>query len=188
MEHFKKLGDLHNALGFQPPENPLISLVTCNGTCTNPGLLHTNDFYMIGFKKMKSGTMLYGKTTYDHDHGSMSFVKPRQIIGVRNLELEENGFIIYFHEDLLSGHPLHSEIKKYSFFEYEVHEALHLSPREEQIIWELYRKMETEYFNNPDEYSKDILLSHISSILKYAQRFYKRQFINRAPLSGNTLS
>jgi AraC family transcriptional regulator, transcriptional activator of pobA len=188
MEHFKKLSDLHNALGFRPPENSLISLVPCDGTCTNRGVLHTNDFYMIGLKKMKSGTMQYGKTLYDHDHGSMSFVKPRQIIGVRNLELEENGFIIYFHEDFLIGHPLHSEIKKYSFFEYEVNEALHLSPREEQIIWELFRKMETEYFNNPDEYSKDILLSHISSILKYAQRYYKRQFLNRAPLTGNTLS
>jgi len=174
--------------GFPPPENPLIGLVKCDGTCTNPGIEHTSDFYMIGFKKMKSGVMLYGKTKYDHDRGSMSFVKPRQIIGIRDLELEENGFIIYFHEDFLNGHSLHHEIKKYGFFEYETNEALHLSPREEEIIWELFNKIETEYRNNQDEYSRGIMLTHIDSILKYSQRFYKRQFINRTPVTGKTVS
>jgi AraC family transcriptional activator of pobA len=188
MDHFKKLADLHRAHGFAPPENPLLGLIKCNGTCTNPGLPHTSDFYMIGFKKMRSGVMLYGKTKYDHDRGSMSFIKPRQIVGMRNLELEENGFIIYFHEDYLNGHNLHAEIKKYSYFEYETHEALHLSPKEEEIIWELYHKIETEYHNNQDEYSRDIILTHIDSILKYSQRFYKRQFINRAALAGTTVS
>jgi AraC family transcriptional regulator, transcriptional activator of pobA len=188
MNHFKKLSDLHRAQSFPPPENPLISVIKCDGTCTNPGIEHTSDFYMIGFKKMKSGTMLYGKTKYDHDRGSMSFVKPRQIIGLRDLELEENGFLIYFHEDFLNGHHLHTEIKKYSYFEYETNEALHLSPKEEATIWELFHKIETEYYNNQDEYSKDIMLTHIDSILKYAQRFYKRQFINRTPISGTTAS
>lgn len=188
MHHFKKLSDLHKSLGFRAPEHPLISLVTCDGTCSNAGFEHTSDFYMIGFKKMKSGVMMYGKTKYDHDRGSMSFMKPRQVNGVRNLELEEDGFIIYFHEDFLNGHPLYHEIKKYHYFDYEVNEALHLSPKEEQVIWELYRKIETEYHNNTDEYSKSIMLSHLDSILKYAQRFYKRQFIDRATMSGTTVT
>jgi AraC family transcriptional regulator, transcriptional activator of pobA len=188
MIHFKNLSDLHRALRFPAPENPLISLITCDGTCCYSGIEHTSDLYMIGFKKMKSGVMMYGKTKYDHDRGSMSFIKPRQVVGVRNLELEENGFIIYFHEDFLNGHPLHHEIKKYNYFDYEVNEALHLSPKEEQVIWELYRKMETEYRNNTDEYSRSIILSHLDSILKYAQRFYKRQFISRTELTGSTVT
>jgi len=189
MKHIKTLSELHQMNGYPPPENPLISLVKCDGSCcTNQGAEYTSDFYMIGFKKMKSGVMMYGKTTYDHDLGSMSFVKPRQILSIRNLELEEDGFLLYFHEDFLNGHPLHAEIRKYSYFDYEVNEALHLSPREEQIIRELYAKIEMEYYNNPDEFSKDIMLAHIDSILKYSQRFYKRQFINRTPLSGKTVS
>jgi AraC family transcriptional activator of pobA len=188
MIHYKHLSDLLQAQSFPPPENPLLGLIKCDGTCTNPGIEHTSDFYMIGFKKMKSGTMLYGKTKYDHDLGSMSFVKPRQIVGLRNLELEENGFLIYFHEDFLNGHPLHHEIKKYGYFEYETNEALHLTPKEEETIWELFHKIQTEYHNNQDEFSRDIMLGHIDSILKYAQRFYKRQFINRIPLAGKTVS
>ena len=88
----------------------------------------------------------------------------------------------------LIGHPLFSGIKKYSFFDYEINEALHLSPREKEIMWSLYHKMEAEYHTNPDEFSKEIILSHLDSILKYAQRFYKRQFIDRKPLSGATVT
>jgi AraC family transcriptional activator of pobA len=188
MDHYKKLSDLHQSHGYPPPENPLLSLIVCDGSCTNPGTEHTSDFYMIGFKKMKSGVMLYGKTKYDHDRGSMSFVKPRQIVGLRDLEFEEKGFLIYFHEDFLNGHNLHHEIRKYNYFEYETNEALHLSPKEEETIWQLFYKIEAEYRNNPDEFSRDIMLAHIDSILKYSQRFYKRQFVNRIELSGKTVS
>jgi AraC-like DNA-binding protein len=48
--------------------------------------------------------------------------------------------------------------------------------------------MEKEYHDNPDEFSKSIILSHLDSILKYAQRFYKRQFIDRKPLTGKTIT
>ena len=143
---------------------------------------------MIGLKRMKAGSMIYGRTKYDNTSGSMYFTKPRQVIEMRNVELEDNGLAIYFHEDFLNGHPLYTEIKKYHYFEYETNEALHLSPKEEETIWELYHKIETEYYNNQDEYSKDIILGLIESILRYSQRFYKRQFINRTDLSGRLVS
>lgn len=187
MKHYKNLFDLHAAHGFPAPENPLMSLVKCQGMCSaNQGEPYSTDFYRIGLKTIKSGEMLYGRTKYDHQSGSMSFVKPRQLIGTRDLEGE--GFFIYIHEDYLLGNALHTEIKKYSYFEYETSEALHLSPREEQIIWELYHKIESEYYNTVDEFSKEIMIAHIDSILKYAQRFYKRQFIHRKELSGKTVT
>lgn len=188
MEHFKTLGELHRANGFKLPENPLLSLIRCDRTCSLGEREFTTNFYMIGFKKLKSGIFSYGRTNYDHENGSMSFVKPRQVIEMRNLEFEEDGFIIYIHEDFLNGHILHSEIKKYNYFDYEINEALHLSPKEESIIWELYDKINSEYHNNQDEYSRDIILTHIDSILKYSQRFYKRQFINRQEISGKMVS
>ncbi|RRB02663.1 helix-turn-helix domain-containing protein [Larkinella rosea] len=188
MTHFKTLSELHQFNGYPPPEHPLLSLLRCHQTCPTDSREYTGDFYMIGLKKMKSGMIRYGRTNYDSDSGSMYFIKPRQIAEMRNLELEEDGFAIYIHEDYLNGHPLHAEIKKYQYFEYEANEALHLSPKEEQIIWDLYRDIETEYNNNPDEYSKDIILGHIEAILRYAQRFYKRQFMNRTELSGRIIS
>jgi len=188
MNHFKTLSELHRFNGYPPPENPMLSLLRCNQSCPSGEREYSGDFYMIGFKKLKSGVIMYGRTKYDNESGSMYFTKPRQAIEFRNIEIEEEGFAIYVHEDFLNGHPLHSEIKKYGYFDYETNEALHLSPKEEETIWELYRKIETEYKNNQDEYSKDIILAHIDSILKYSQRFYKRQFINRTELSGKIVS
>lgn len=181
---------MHRFNSFPPPENPLISLYHCtrSNACVLGDREFTADLYMIGFKKIKSGVVMYGRTKYDHENGSMIFTKPRQIIEFKNLEFEEDGFLIFIHEDFLNGHPLHSEIQKYGYFDYEANEALHLSPREEELIWDLYHKIDAEYNNNQDEYSRDIMLTHIDSILKYAQRFYKRQFINRTELSGKTVS
>jgi AraC family transcriptional activator of pobA len=187
MKHYKALTDLFKANGFAPSEHPLIGVVPCNGNC-GLGKPFSGDFYVIMLKKLRSGTVHYGRTKYDHNDGSMLFVKPRQLIEFRDLVFAEAGFNIFFHEDFLNGHPLHDEIKKYRYFDYETNEALHLSPKEEEIIWDLYRKIETEYNNNTDEYSRDIMLSHIDSILRYSQRFYRRQFINRAELSGVTIT
>ncbi len=189
MTHFKTISELDQAEGFPPPENPLFSLnILTNSTRLPKHLEFTCDCYIICFKKVKSGELLYGKTKYDHDKGMMFFSKPRQRLVAKGLQLAENGFVIHLHEDFLLGHPLFEEIKKYSFFDYETHEALHLSPREKELMWSLYHKMEKEYHDNPDEFSKSIILSHLDSILKYAQRFYKRQFIDRKSLSGNTVT
>lgn len=174
--------------GFPSPLHPLICLQRCKNICSIANSAFTTDFYIIGFKKLRAGVIMYGRTKYDHDNGSMSFIKPRQVIEFNHLEFEEDGFLIFIHEDFFNGHPLHREIQNYSFFDYETDEALHLSPREEEIIWDLYNRIDGEYDNNPDEFSREIILSHIDSILKYAQRFYKRQFVNRAELSGKTVS
>lgn len=190
MIHYKSISELHRGNNYPGPENPLISMLTCDqlSACTLGQREFTTDFYMIAFKKIKSGHVLYGRTRYDHEGGSMLFMKPRQVIEMNNIELEEKGFILYVHEDFLNGHPLHSEIRKYGFFDYEANEALHLSDREEQIIWDLFYRIQAEYYNNTDEYSRDIMLTHLDSMLKYSQRFYKRQFINRTTLSGTTVS
>jgi AraC family transcriptional activator of pobA len=188
MKHYKTLSALHKDNGFTAPEHPLISLYRCNKSCSIGDREFTSDFYMIGLKKLKAGVIKYGRTTYDHDNGSMMFVKPRQVIELKDLHFEEDGFIIFVHEDFLIGQPLHMEIKQYNFFEYEINEALHLSPKEEEMVWNFYHNLNSEYNNNLDEFTRELMLSSISSMLKYAQRFYKRQFINRTAISGKTVT
>jgi AraC family transcriptional activator of pobA len=100
-KHYKSLVELHKDNGFPPPEHPLFSINQCNnsGSCSFGKREFTSDFYMIGFKKLISGVILYGRTKYDHESGSMMFFKPRQIIEIKNVELEEDGFIMFIHED-----------------------------------------------------------------------------------------
>ncbi|MBU2494004.1 MAG: helix-turn-helix transcriptional regulator [Bacteroidetes bacterium] len=189
MKHFKTISELHEIQGYPQPENPLLGLKRLKKTANPLNVSEISyDFYFICLKKLKKGNIWYGKTKYDPDQGFMYFMKPNQIISLHDVILKDKGFSIEIHEDFLMGHPLFTEIKKYDFFDYETREALHLSPREEKIMWSLFNKMEAEYGNNPDEFSKSIILSHLDSILKYAQRFYKRQFIDRKPLSGITIT
>lgn len=172
-------------------ENPLFRLIICVDTCANTyGTTknNTTGLYTIAFKKVISGNFYYGRTKYDHQGGSMTYIKPGQVVELKNLRLEGSGFAIMFHPDFLNGEPLHQTIKKYSFFNYETNEALHISPREEEIIWELFRKIETEYNNDQDDYSKEIILGHIEAILRYSQRFYRRQFLDRSELTGKVIS
>jgi AraC family transcriptional activator of pobA len=55
----------------------------------------------------------------------MYFFKPKQKFTIHDVVIKEPGFTIYLHEDFLIGHPLFNEIKKYSFFDYEINEVLH---------------------------------------------------------------
>ncbi|UII29122.1 helix-turn-helix domain-containing protein [Fulvivirga maritima] len=190
MNHYKTISELCKSNGFPPPENPLLGILTFEESekCTFIEREFTMGFYTIALTKLKSGTFQYGRTKYDHDNGSLAFLKPHQKVLMNNVETSEKGFLLYIHEDFLVNHSLHSEINKYGFFDYEVNEALHLSPKEEEILWDLFNKIQVEYHNNQDEYSKDIILTHIDSFLKYAQRFYKRQFLNRSVLSGSIIT
>jgi len=100
---------------------------------------------------------------------------------------EQKGFSINFHEDFLKGTVLAQQIKKYSLFHYSANEALHLSPKEEKQMESIVRNIKIEYQNNQDEFSKDIIISQLSTLLKYANRFYERQFLNRKELSNDLL-
>lgn len=188
MKHYKSLAELHRFNRLPMPEHPLFSVYRCPKNTSLGENPFTSDFYIIGLKKLSSGVIMYGRTKYDHDNGCMLFAKPRQVMAFQNLEYHEDSFIIFIHEDFLNGHLLQQEIGRYAFFDYETNEALHLSPREEQLMWDLFFKIDTEYRANNDEYSKNIMLAHVDAMLKYSQRFYKRQFINRAQLSGKTVS
>lgn len=185
MNHFDKISSFNQAIGIKAPEHPLFSISYGNKEdCGGDDIEFSADFYIISFQNLESGNILYGKTKYDHDRGKLTFIKPRQIVTFKNIKLKEDCFLILVHEDFLSGTILHHEIKKYGYFDYDTNEALYLSPSEEETIWNLVLTMDREYRNNIDAYSKTILLSHLDTLLKYAQRFYKRQFINRAELTG----
>lgn len=188
MKHFKSLSEMHRENDIPLPNHPMLSLLRITPGMTLNFTEFTGDFYMIGLKNVRAGHWVYGRTKFDHEKGSMVFWKPRQIIEIKNLEIEDDGFVILFHEDFLLGNTLHEEILHYAFFDYETDEALHISPKEEKTILRIFESIDAEYTNNEDEFSKDIILANINSMLNYAERFYKRQFINRKPIIGKTVN
>tara|TARA_R110001592_G_scaffold58212_3_gene176598 strand:+ start:1101 stop:2012 length:912 start_codon:yes stop_codon:yes gene_type:complete len=193
MEHFKTLSTYLDYLELPRPEHPMLSVFNSKGDgylpCpkeSSPPI--TNDCYSISLKKFVKGDLNYGRTKYDFTNGALIFIAPRQILQWdSSVVFERKGFSINFHEDFLKGTELAQQIKKYGFFSYSVNEALHLSPKEEKQIESIVENIEIEYHNNQDEFSKEIIISQLSTLFKYANRFYERQFLNRKELSNNLL-
>lgn len=89
------------------------------------------------------------------------------------------GLILAIHPDFLFGTSLAANIKKYSFLNYSVREALFLSEKEEGIINGILQNIKAEYQTNLDRFSQQIIISQLELLLSYAERFYQRQFLTR---------
>src|SRR6185369_16298590 len=74
---------------------------------------------------------------------------------------------------------LATKIKQYEYFSYTVHEALHLSDKEETNITGIIQNIAQEYHSNIDKFSQDVIIAQLELLLTYAERFYQRQFITR---------
>lgn len=194
MQHFKTLSAYLEYLELPRPEHPMFSIYTAMGEgylpcpkASSPPI--TNDCYSISFKKFVQGDLTYGRTKYDFTDGVLFFIAPRQVLQWdQSAVFEQKGFSMNFHEDFLKGTELAYQIKKYGFFSYSAHEALHLSPSEEKQIQSIVENIEVEYRNNHDQFSKDIIISQLSTLLKYANRFYERQFLHRKELANDLLT
>lgn len=191
--HFKTLSAYFDYIQFPRPEHPMLSVLIAKGEgflpCpkeSSPPI--TNDCYNISLKKIIKGNLNYGRTKFDFSNGAMIFVAPRQVMQWdSSIIIEQKGFSITFHEDFVKGTELAHQIKKYGFFSYSANEALHLSPKEERQMEFLIESIEIEYHNNQDKFSKDIIISQLSTLLKYANRYYERQFLDRKELSNTLL-
>ena len=64
------------------------------------------------------------------------------------------GWALLFHPDLLHGTPLDKKIKHYSFFDYRVNEALHMTDEEHDIFVSLIQQIRNELQNKHDEFQK----------------------------------
>jgi AraC-like DNA-binding protein len=70
---------------------------------------------------------------------------------------------------------------------YSVNEALHLSQKERRTIVSVFTNMQEELQGRIDDFSHDIIISHIETLLNYSNRFYRRQFITRKAVNSDLL-
>jgi AraC-like DNA-binding protein len=116
------------------------------------------------------------------------FVAPGQILGVNSKELiQPKGWALLFHPDLIRGTTLGHKIKDYTFFSYDVNEALHLSEKEKQIVIDCLYKIDYEIKQAIDKHSKILIANNIELLLNYCMRFYDRQFITRNHVNTDIL-
>lgn len=121
------------------------------------------DFYVIFLKDTKCGDFIYGKQTYDYQEGTIVTLGPGQVIGiVDNGEMfQPKGYALCFHPDLIHGTSLGRHIREYTFFSYDVHEALHISERERHVIDDCLVQIKQEIEHNIDRMSKRLITKNI---------------------------
>jgi AraC family transcriptional regulator, transcriptional activator of pobA len=183
--HTKSISEAHQFLGMKPPAHPLITIIRewpkVDFDFANTKM--TSDLYIIGMKG-GAGTIGYGRNTYDYDKGTMVFTAPKQALAFdSNIDYTSySGWTILFHPDLIRKSVLGGEIDKFSFFDYSVNEALHISEKEYNILNDFVRHIEIEINQNMDKHSQELIITNLQSILKYCQRYYDRQFFTRTNL------
>ena len=183
----KTISEYHRHLGLPKPEHPLISVINLGShgqTAHNRFVNMVFDFYYISLKRMKGVKYKYGQMHYDFDDdGVLFFMAPNQVLQIEILKEEipekPSGWLLLIHPDFLWNTSLAKNIKKYEFFDYAVNEALFLSEKEENTLNGIIGNIQLEYQSNIDNFSQDIIIAHLETLLSYSERFYHRQFLTR---------
>lgn len=143
--------------------------------------LNNYSVYGIFFHDEADIDLSYGCGKYDYKKGTVICVAPGQIGGKEDNgeRVTLTGWALLFHPDLLHGTLLEKNIKNYSFFDYRVNEALHMTNEEHDLFVSLIRQIRDELQNRQDELQNAIIVGYIELLLNFCQRFYNRQFITR---------
>lgn len=170
--------------------HPLITVIDFSEISPIRHSLNKYGVYGVFVQENNDLDLMYGCGKYDYKDGSLICVSPGQIGGK-----EENGervsiggWAMLFHPDLIRGTQLEKDITNYSFFDYSVNEALHMNEKEREFVVSIFKRIKSEIENPHDDLQNDILVSYISLLLKYCQRFYNRQFLTRKLSNNDILS
>ena len=169
--------------------HPLVSVIDMSQARRLSHQRQTYGFYTVFLKEVKCGDMIYGREYYDYQEGTIVCLAPGQVIGFEdNGEVfQPKGWALLFHPDLIRGTSLGRNMKNYTFFSYEVNEALHLSEQERQVVVDCLRRIRHELQHGVDRHSKTIIAMNIELLLDYCVRFYERQFITRNEVNRDIL-
>ena len=191
--HLQNIIDLHKLFNIGNSYHPLVTVLDFSKVTERVkqnSKIITN-FYSIMFKNYCKNNIKYGRKAIDFQDGNLICIAPNQTIEIDN-EVEEKedkmGWGLFFHPDLIRSTTLNDKIKSYSFFHYEVSEALHLSDKEKNILFECIQKIQIELQENIDVHSQYIIVSTIELLLNYCSRFYGRQMITRSHANKSTIS
>ncbi len=190
--HLKSISEISQFVQSKA-KHPLVAVVDFSQAdeYIEEGTRITADFYSIMFKNYCANKLRYGQQPVDFQEGNLICIAPKQVLTMdAEIEKKEDmvGWGLFFHPDLLRGTSLGKKMHDYSFFNYETSEALHLSDKEKQTLFDCVQKIDTELHENIDSHSEVLLVSNIELLLNYCSRYYGRQFITRKSTHSNAVS
>ena len=192
MSEIKKISTVHdfNELLGVEDRHPLVSVIDFSAYPPRPLFRALLGVYGIYIREDEPQNVVYGTSSYDFLGGTLIAIAPGQIGGAEDTgsPVQRKGWAILFDAELLRGTSLAQKIQQYTFFSYEVSEALHMQDSERETIVECLKHIREELSGPQDEYSRTILVAYIEVLLNYCMRFYGRQFATRKAESKDILA
>lgn len=189
LEEVRSVHD-YNAYVGQTDEHPLVSVIDYNAL---PPIRHSLNHYSVYGLFLREDTLVdltYGCGRYDYDETTLICVAPGQTGGKEDNgeRVQLTGWALLFHPDLLRSTFLEKKLESYSFFSYNVNEALHMTAEERDTLVRYFRILKEELHGTDDAYKTNILVSLIDIVLQYCLRFYDRQFRAQRPQNSDVLA
>lgn len=176
----KNVSDYSSYVGHKDT-HPLVSIFDYADVSPIRHSLNNYSVYAMFLRDDASVDLYYGCGRYDYKAGTLLCVAPGQIGGKEDdgEMVSITGWALLFHPDLLRNTPLADNMSKYTFFDYHVNEALHMTEDEREILVSLFRQLRNELQVERDTHQDSIIVGYIELILNFSQRFYNRQFTTR---------
>jgi AraC-like DNA-binding protein len=191
--HFSEITDVYKFFNLgQPLKHPLIAVIDFSDVDEQleEDTRISGDYYCLLFKRYDGNNVRYGRKVVDFNNGSLMCIAPNQVLEMEadiGAYTEKEGWGVFFHPDLIRNTSLQEKMKEYSFFSYEISEALHMSEKEKQIFYDCVMKLDGELQENIDVHTQGIIVSNIELLLNYCSRFYGRQFITRKTVNRSVV-
>ncbi len=182
--------DFNKLYGFETL-HPLITVVNMAQAqhVISGAASYSYGLYALFLKQTYCGDITYGRQPYDYQEGTIATYAPGQVITVRHRpDYKPDALGLLFHPDLIRGTELGRDIGQYSFFAYDVREALHLSQAERQIVTDCMDNTAAELHHAIDNHSRRLICRNVQLLLDYCMRFYERQFITRHAVNNDVLA
>lgn len=175
----------------QTDPHELVSVI--DYTAVSPVRYSLNNYGVYGLflqGKEEGLDLVYGSGKYDYSEGTLICVAPGQLGGKEDNGEFVNltGWAVLFHPDILQGTGLEKDIHDFSYFDYRINEALHMTAEERDVMVAIIRQLETELKFPVDAMQNRIIVGFINLLLRYAQRFYNRQFVTRTIVNNDILT
>lgn len=187
-KHIETISEYNEMLGL-PTVHPMVSVIDLSLSRRLRHMRNTFGFYVVFLKEAMCGDLIYGRSRYDYAEGTVVCLAPGQVIGVEDNgeEFQPRGWALCFHPDFIRGTTLGKHMREYTFFSYEVNEALHLSAEERATFTDCLSRIGSELNSGGDRLSRRLITSNIELLMDYCLRFYERQFDTRHCMNTDLL-
>ena len=173
-----------------PELHPLVSVIHYDELEHCRHSLNNYDVFGIFIGDETLDELKYGLQSYTLHRHALMCVSPGQIGGKTDMgeEIQTKGWALLFDPALLSGTELARHLPSYTYFSYNISEALLMSDEQRQIIVTLLEAIRTELqLADDDSHQRHILVHLIELILEYIARFYEQQLSTKTKESDDLL-